>query len=538
MNLKRSLIIAILFLAPSCESNSAAPEVESPESVIVTLWPNQFELFMEYPPLRVGESASFAAHLTHLGSFEPVTDGPVRFRFSKQGTLSGEKVLQVPLRPGLYVPEFTFDSPGEYSLSIVIESPKGTGAIQVESLLVFGANAELPQPADIPILGDSVSYLKEQQWKLPFRTELARTQNVRKSISVSGRVGADPASDFLVLPPLSGHFTAPPRGIPVLGEKVRKGQLLGFVEPPLPAPEQAALVSNQTQTQAALAQLQEKISDGESRITELEARLELAGLEKDRAERLVEIQAIPQKRLESTTREVKIIEAKLAATRRNLSSLVETVRGLESQRRPEQRDHRIAIYAPGAGTVVDFRAASGAFVEQNEVLFRVIDLASVWIRANVPENQIHELDELGASLISFGGSELNLSPENSRLVGVGDLVDVETRTIPIIWSVTNDGRDLRIGMRVEVEVFGRDAIVSLVAPRSALLREENKTIVYVHVSGETFDRRIVETGMADGAVVQILKGLSVGERIVIEGAYEVSLASRSAGLPAGEGHVH
>ena len=493
---------------------------------------------MEYPPLQVGESASFAAHLTYLESFEPVTDVPVRFRFSKQGTLVGEKVLQGPLRPGLYVPECTFDSPGEYSLTVLIESPSGAGAIRVEPLLVFPADAELPPQQEIPILGDRVSYLKEQQWKLPFKTQLITTRALRKSISVSGQVGADPARDFLVLPPLSGRFTAPPTGLPVLGEVVRSGQLLGFLEPPLPAPEQAALANNQTQTETSLAQLQEKISHGESRITELESRLELAGLEKDRAERLFEIQAIPQKRLEASTREVKIVEANLAAARRNLKSLAETVHSLERQRQPEQRDHRIAIHSPGAGTVVDFRGASGAFVEQDEILFRVIDLASVWIRANVPENQINEIDEISAGLISFGGSELNLTAENSRLVAVGDLVDSETRTIPIIWSVTNDGHDLRIGMKVDVEVFGGDAAASLAAPRSALLREENKTIVYVHVSGETFDRRIVETGVEEGEMVQILKGLLAGERIVIEGGYEVSLASRSAGLPTGEGHVH
>ena len=221
-----------------------------------------------------------------------------------------------------------------------------------------------------------------------------------------------------------------------------------------------------------------------------------------------------------------------------MKSLLETVRSLESQRQPGQRDHRIAIYSPGAGTVVDFRGASGAFVEQDEILFRVIDLASVWIRANVPENQINDIDEISAGLISFGGSELHLTAENSRLVAVGDLVDNETRTIPIIWSVTNDRHDLRIGMKVDVEVFGGEAATSLAAPRSALLREENKTIVYVHVSGETFDRRIVETGVEEGGMVQILKGLSADERIVIEGGYEVSLASRSASLPTGEGHVH
>ncbi len=62
-------------------------------------------------------------------------------------------------------------------------------------------------------------------------------------------------------------------------------------------------------------------------------------------------------------------------------------------------------------------------------------------------------------------------------------------------------------------------------------------MVYVHVGGETFERRIVQIGIRDRGLVQILSGLSPGERVVIEGGYDVGLAAHSSGLPA-EAHVH
>lgn len=213
MPLEQTLRIVILVLVSvatvSCQSVPRSAESKAPDSVVVTLWTDQFELFAEYSPIRVSEPAQFAVHLTHLKTFEPVTDGPVRFRYARQGRVVGEKVLEVPLRPGLYVPEFTFEEPGQYSLTILVESPQGSGTLQVEPLEVFDTNSEVPAAAEILVLGDRVNYRKEQQWKLPFRTELAQTQTLRESIVVSGRIIADPDRDFHVLPPLAGRFTAP-----------------------------------------------------------------------------------------------------------------------------------------------------------------------------------------------------------------------------------------------------------------------------------------------------------------------------------------
>ncbi len=542
MNFEQTLRIGVVVLvsvaAAGCQSVPRTAESEAAESVVVTLWTDQFELFVEYPPLRVGEPAQFAAHLTHLETFEPVTDGPVRFRYARQGRVVGEKVLEVPLRPGLYVPEFTFEEPGEYSLTILLEIPKGSGTIQVEPLEVFDANSELPPAEEILVLGDRVNYLKEQQWKLPFRTELAQTQTLRESISVSGRIIADPDRDFHVLPPLAGRFTAPPGGVPKVGQTVRKGQLLGFLEPPLPASARAALESNQMQTQASLVQLQEKASNVEARVAELTSRLALARQEKARVDRLLAIQAVPQKRVESASKEVEIAEADLQAARRNLRFFDETLDRVGTGNPSAELEHSIGIYAPGNGTMIEFHGSLGAFVEPNESLFRVVDLSRVWIRANVPENQIHRINDPKEGRIKLaGGFLLELGPENSRLVAIGDVVDPETRTIPIIWSTENTGRQLKIGMLITVEVFSGET-TGLSVPLSAVFQEDNKKLVYVHVSGETFDRRIVETGVEDAGMIQILNGLAAGERVVTEGGYEVTLAARSSNMPVGEGHVH
>ena len=74
-------------------------------------------------------------------------------------------------------------------------------------------------------------------------------------------------------------------------------------------------------------------------------------------------------------------------------------------------------------------------------------------------------------------------------------------------------------------------------PRSALLNESGRPIVFVQVEGESFEKRRIEIGPRDGDLVGVRSGLKPGERVVTRGVYEVLLASAAKGLPA-EGHVH
>jgi multidrug efflux pump subunit AcrA (membrane-fusion protein) len=76
-----------------------------------------------------------------------------------------------------------------------------------------------------------------------------------------------------------------------------------------------------------------------------------------------------------------------------------------------------------------------------------------------------------------------------------------------------------------------------VVPRTALLTEGGRPIVFVQVGGESFDKRRVEVGPRDGDQVGVRSGVKPGERVVTRGMYDVLLASAAKGLPA-EGHVH
>ena len=114
-----------------------------------------------------------------------------------------------------------------------------------------------------------------------------------------------------------------------------------------------------------------------------------------------------------------------------------------------------------------------------------------------------------------------------RLVHVGLEVDRQTRTVPIVYEVPNaDGR-LRIGMALRVHLETEEVQDALAIPGSAIVDVGGRAVAYVHVSGETFVDRHLTLGIRDGDQVQVLDGLSEGERVVTTGAYAIRLASVS-----------
>ena len=123
------------------------------------------------------------------------------------------------------------------------------------------------------------------------------------------------------------------------------------------------------------------------------------------------------------------------------------------------------------------------------------------------------------------------------LVHIGARIDSNSRTLPVIWEVANVNGEIRLGTLGRLSLRTGKRTDSVAVPRSAVLFEESRSVVYVQQGGETFERRFVKTGIEDQEWVEILEGLELGERIVTTGSYDVALAARSSELPE-HGHVH
>ena len=117
------------------------------------------------------------------------------------------------------------------------------------------------------------------------------------------------------------------------------------------------------------------------------------------------------------------------------------------------------------------------------------------------------------------------------------MLDSLTRTIPVVYEVSNRDGSITIGANAHAAVRTGRRVIGLVLPASAVLDEDGRPIAYVQVEGELFERRELRLGARDGDRVLVLSGLEPGERVVTGSAYQVRLASLSTSVPA-EGHEH
>jgi RND family efflux transporter MFP subunit len=489
----------------------------------VTVWSDGFELFMEHPPLRAEIPAVFAMHLTELEGSKPVSEGPVVVRFMKGQELVKLLTMGNPEVPGLFVPEVIFDTPDQLNMIVEVMNDSLSGEIVVDSLTVLETSAD---PAQLLVQeetdGDVITYFKEQQWRLPFATTRVETRSLMRSVQAAGEVIAKSSHSTLVFPPISGLLIEPPSGIPLLGGRVEKGQMLGWIVPPPDA--QSSIGSNQVQTGLSLLELKTLVATSEASLAEERSRLELARRELARVDRLFEMEAVP---------------AALRAAEEIRGSLAEAEERIQDQGQSvQQLGARIPLEAPISGTIVDINAVSGAFVEAQQVLYQIADLSEVWVRGEVYEADVGQITPQSGATVRLSGRQSPLELQSSRLVAVGEVVDPETRTIPVIWEVSNPRRKLKIGMLIRLDIGTGQDLETQAVPESAVFLEENKDVVYVQVGGESFVRRIVTTGVEDRGWVEIVDGLEAGEQVVVTGGYEIALVSRSVEGAAAHGHVH
>jgi RND family efflux transporter MFP subunit len=190
---------------------------------------------------------------------------------------------------------------------------------------------------------------------------------------------------------------------------------------------------------------------------------------------------------------------------------------------------------------VTVRGTVGEHVHPDAPVCTILNTETVLIEAQLPESDLGRLGvSLGATYETTAAPGMFvpiLGTGGGRLVFLGTTVDAKTRTLPVVYEVPNPAGRLRIGMALTVYVETANVAEALAVPVSALVEDDGKAVAFVHVSGETFQKRDLTLGIQDGEFVQVLSGLSVGERVVTKGAYAIRLASVSTTIPA-HGHAH
>jgi RND family efflux transporter MFP subunit len=184
--------------------------------------------------------------------------------------------------------------------------------------------------------------------------------------------------------------------------------------------------------------------------------------------------------------------------------------------------HDIRVESPVDGFVLKRGVSPGLRFDRGFEFYRIADLSRVWILADVYRDQLPFIRRGASARITTtdNGHALPATVSPSE-----PMFDEATLTLKVRLEAANPQSVLKPGMFVDVE-FPVAVPPTLVVPADAIVDSGLRKTVFVDRGNGYFEPRLVETGSRIGDDVEVTKGLTLGERIVISGTFFVDSESR------------
>jgi membrane fusion protein, heavy metal efflux system len=347
--------------------------------------------------------------------------------------------------------------------ALAAESPNPPGA--------FLAAAPVPgQDLARRMPDGSVFVPKPTQRVLTVRTALTASDRLGRTVELPGRIIADPNGSGVVQSSVGGRLSPPPSGLfPRLGSRVRQGEVLAYVTPPVQAVDQ---------------------SDMRQRQGELDQQIAIVERRVERFRKLAPGGAVSQVQLDEAQAELK--------------GLTDRRTALDNIRlQPEP------LTAPVSGVIAEANAVAGQMASPGIQVFQIVDPARLWVEALSFDALVGTRD---ASARLADGRILTL-----RYMGAG-LAD-RSQAVPIQFAIEDPPPELRTGQFVTVLAATEASQEGLALPRTSVVRGSNgQSIVYEHTAPEQFQPRQVQVEPLDAARLLVVSGIGPGKRVVVQGA--------------------
>ena len=239
----------------------------------------------------------------------------------------------------------------------------------------------------------------------------------------------------------------------------------------------------------------------------------------ERAKLLFEADVISKAEMQRIEAELESVKAEFEATEDQLEILGMTKSAIEKLSNSSTVNSYSDVTSRIAGIVITKHVNIGQVVQPSDELFSVADLSHLWAVAEVPEQQVAFIQKDQEVTIDIPA--LDDKRVKGKIIYVGDIVNPETRTVLVRTDIDNANQMLKPDMLITVTVQSKK-ISKLAVPTTAVVRENDRSYVFAQTGPNKFRLREIEIGSRDGNMVSILSGITIGETIVIDGAFHLN----------------
>ena len=408
------------------------------------------------------------------------------------------------------------------------------------------------------------------------KTAAVQEGDLGRTLRLTGEVQYDQTTLVDVLPAATGKVISVKAR---LGQKVQAGDVLAIIHSGdfgeakaayLEAHTTAEVAQQEKTRQAAIGAALERLlasakaqpgsgipaetlGEWKSKLVGAVARLRQAKIILERERSLVAKQASSKAELETAEREMQTAQADYTALLEEIQFSVkldrlktENAAKLADARltAAEQRMHlfgldhegikaiplmedngqfaQLEVKAPRAGVITALNITEGKFVEASQSMYTIADTSNVWVWCDLYERDLGPLHER----LATGGNAhaiVKVTAFPDTFPGAVDLLDSAvnetSRTIKVRVQVKNEHGKLRPGMFAAVDIPLTEGKKVTLVPRQAILSDDGRTFAFVHWKDDMWLRRDVNVGKPQGDMVQVLSGLSVGDKVVAGGGF-------------------
>ncbi len=182
----------------------------------------------------------------------------------------------------------------------------------------------------------------------------------------------------------------------------------------------------------------------------------------------------------------------------------------------------IPIMAPRSGVVLERMAVEGMMSEAGETLFRIADISTIWVIAEVPEATLMEIAEGDEVRVSFRG--LADGSITGRIDAIYPEVDMMTRTGKLRIELPNPDGRLLANMFAEVEIsLGGAPVVQV--PEGAVIDTGDRQVVILDLGEGRFRPEPVTVGRRGGGMIEIVSGVAAGDIVVSSATFLIDAES-------------
>lgn len=188
---------------------------------------------------------------------------------------------------------------------------------------------------------------------------------------------------------------------------------------------------------------------------------------------------------------------------------------------------RITVIAPVSGVVAELNVREGMTVMPGTPMLQINGLETIWVYADVPENQSSEV-QIG-SAVEARTPSLPGQTFKGKVSAILPEVNPNTRTIRARIELKNPGTTLIPGMFATVNFTPNARKNVLAVPSEAIIETGKRSIVMVAEGEGKFVPVEVQTGIESNGKIEIKKGLQAGQKVVVSGQFLIDSESSLRG---------